>query len=437
MRIFYKYTLILAFFMPISLSAQLYLEGLTGIEPFNICDCSIGPPVTTATSIGIATGSNLNPYYISNDTLFMYNLSNGSTVLISVLPFFSNNLVFGPDGLLYTIGNESSGLQYLYSINPNTGVVTNLGEINSYFPLGDLFFLNGELYCLAGDINGTPSLIKVPLGNPNNGTILFSYPNWSGLVSGAVVNWNGVPTVLVDATNIPNGTYGIHTLNMTTGELVMICPDVTSGDLAAPPGYSVTCCINDAGTFSNTNPITICENETVTLTHNGDEVLEPNASLTFLLLNNNPPVLPNNVVATSTTPTFSFNPNTMTTNTTYYIAAFAAPTTNGVPQWNASCKDLSLLIRVIWKPVPSVQLSAPPADLCQNGCVQISLQFTGDLPITLDWATATSNGPFTGSWTASATPSTFTLCAPAGSTFPTGNLALQWTGISNLFCTCD
>jgi hypothetical protein len=437
MRIYYPYTLILIFFIPLSLSAQLYLEGINGIEPLNICDCSVDPPVTTAISIGIATGSNLNPYYISNDTIYMYNLSTGATVVTAVLPCFANNLVFGPDGLLYTIGAESSGLQYLYSINPNTGAVINLGEINAYFPLGDLFFFNGELYCLGGDLNGIPSIIKVPIGNPNNGTILFSYPDWGGFVGSAVVTWNGVPTVIIDAGYIPDGTFGLHTLNMSTGALTMICPNLTVGDLAAPPGYAVNCCLNDAGTFSNTNPLTLCENETATLTHNGDEELEPNASLIFLLLNSNPPVLPNNVVTTSTTPVFSFNPSTMSTNTTYYIAAFAAPTNNGVPQWNASCTDLSLLVPVVWKPVPGVQLSAPPADLCQNGCVQISLQFTGDLPITLDWSTSSSNGPFTGSWTATATPSTFTLCAPTGSTFPSGNLTLQWTGISNLFCICE
>ncbi len=437
MHMFQKYTLILAFFIPFSLYAQLYVEGITGIEPLNLCDCTVGPPVTTAISIGIATGTNLNPYYISNDTIYMYNINTGVTVLTSVLPFYSNNLVFGPDGLLYSIGAESSGLQYLYSINPNTGAVTNLGEINSYFPLGDLFFLNGELYCLAGDLNGIPSIIKVPLGNPNNGTILFSYPDWGGFVASAVVNFNGVPTVIIDAGFIPDGSFGLHTLNMSTGELTMLCPNLTVGDLAAPPGHSVNCCINDAGTFSSTALVTLCQNEAVTLVHNGDEELESNSSLSFLLLNNNPPVLPNNVLSTSTTPAFSFNPNTMTTNTTYYIAAFAAPTNNGVPQWNASCTDLSLLVPVVWKPVPTVQLSAPPADLCQNGCVQITLQFTGDLPITLDWATTSNNGPVTGSWTASATPSNFTLCAPAGSTFPVGNLALQWTGISNLFCTCD
>lgn len=437
LRMLHRYLFILAFLIPFSLAAQLYMEGLTGIEPLNLCDCSTGPVVTPVLSIGIAVGNNANPYYLINDTLFLYNVITGNTVITSLLPFFSNNLVFGPDGLLYSIGDDFNGVQSLFTINPNTGAVNNLGVIDNFGPLGDLFFWNGDLYCLAGDSNGNPVLVQVPLGNPNNGAFLFSFPDYSGLMASAVVNLNGTPTVVVFAENLLTGAYGIHTLNMITGELTMLCPDLIAGDLGTPLNYSITCCTNDAGTFSSLAPITLCANESVSPVHDGNEILAPGSSLTFLLLNNNPPALPGNVLATSATPIFAFNPATMTTNTTYYVAAFAAPLSGGVPQWNASCKDLSLLVPVVWKPIPTVQLNAPPAALCENGCTEVILQFTGDLPITLSWTTNSSAGPFSGTWVATATPATFTLCAPAGASFPTGNLPLQWTGISNAFCICE
>jgi hypothetical protein len=435
---FQKYTLILAFFLPLSVSAQLYMESGDGIQPLNLCDCTVGPPVTPVLSIGIAAGFNLNPYYISSDTIYMYNLSNGNTTVVAVLPAFANNLVFGPNGLLYSIGTENTGaLQYLYSINPATGAVVNLGEVNSFVPLGDLFFFNGELYCLATDATGFPIIRNVPLNNPNNGATLFTYPEWAGFVGSAVVNLNGTPTVLIDAANLPTGEFGIYTLDMNTGEPTLLCPNLIIGDLAAPPGYTLNCCANDAGTFASVSPIVQCVNEPVSVPHNGDEVLAPGSSLTFLLLSSNPPVLPTHVLATATTPEFNFNPSTMTTQTTYYVAAFAAPLIGGVPQWNASCKDLSVLVPVSWRPTPTVQLSAPPAPLCANGCTNITLQFTGDLPITLSWTTQSGAGPVSGTWTATATPATFTLCAPAGTSFPVGNLPLQWTGISNPFCVCE
>lgn len=432
-----RYTLIFTFFIPFSLYGQLYIEGLTGIEPLDLCNCSTGTAVSPAATLAIATGANLNPYYVESDILYQFNVSSGTASVVTPLPFSTNNLVFGPDGLLYAMGYNSLGELALYSINPNTGAVSNLGVVENYQPLGDLFFWNGLLYCLASDINGISVLVQVPLANPNGGTVVFSFTENSGLVAGAVLNFNGTPTVVVFAENALTGTFGIHTLDMTTGALTMLCPGIIAGDLAAPPNYSVTCCANDAGTFASLAPITLCANELVNPDHNGDEVLSPGSSLTFLLLNSNTPTLPDNVLATSATPTFAFNPATMTTNTTYYVAAFAAPLSGGVPDWNASCKDLSLLVPVIWKAIPTVALSAPPAALCENGCTEVTLQFTGDLPITLSWTTSSSAGPISGAWTATATPATFTLCAPAGASFPPGSLPLQWTGIANAFCVCE
>ena len=432
-----RYFLFLAFFIPFSLHGQLYVEGASGIEPLDLCNCSTGPAVTPAASLALATGPNLNPYYVESDILYQFNVSSGTASVVTPLPFTTNNLVFGPDGLLYALGFNLLGELALYSINPNTGAISNLGMVENYQPLGDLFFWNGLLYCLAGDVTGTSVLMQVPLGNPNSGTILFSYPGISGLVASAVVNLNGTPTVVVFAENTATGTFGIHTLDMTTGALTMLCPGVIAGDLGAPPNFSVTCCVNDAGTFASLAPITLCANESVNPDHNGDEVLSSGSSLTFLLLNSNTPTLPANVLATSVTPSFAFNPATMTTNTTYYVAAFAAPLSGGQPQWDAACKDLSLLVPVVWKPIPTVALASPPAALCDNGCTDVTLQFTGDLPITLSWTTSSSAGPLSGVWTASATPATFTLCAPAGASFLPGSLPLQWTGIANAFCVCE
>lgn len=162
----------------------------------------------------------------------------------------------------------------------------------------------------------------------------------------------------------------------------------------------------------------------------------PGSILRFILVSDTSAVLPNAVISVSTTPNFTFNPGTMMTNVTYYVAAIAAPGNNGVPQWNASCKDLTFFIPVVWKPVPTVALSGTPPALCATGCADVQLNFSGAFPISLDWSVNTGAQVITGTWVANSSPATFTFCAPGGG-LPTGNLPLNFTSISDQFCECN
>ena len=416
------------------ITAQLYVETVGGVFPLNICNCAFGAPVLTVGTSAISVASDVGLYYLVNEELLELNLLTGTSTVVAPVVTPSNSMVTATNGIVYVLGvNPLTGTNgLLTSINPITGVVTTIGALpNGYLPSGDLFFYNGNLYATI-EFNGINAIAQIPILNPAATTIIFNTPNMFGFQGAASLFVNGVETVYVAAYDISTNTEGIFQLNMVTGMPTLVCPATQVFDMGSLTGSSFAgCCTNFAGTFAQTSLVTACQNQPINLTHNNDQHLANGSSLTFILSTNSNTTLPSGVIQISNAPSFSFNPATMTINTTYYVAAVAAPLINGVPDWNNSCLDISAFVPVQWQPVPSVSFTVSNPLLCAGTCQTIVANFVGTPPFNLSYSTP--NGTI--SQVFSNNTGTFQVCAPVGSS--TASFLVQALSLTDAFCTCN
>jgi hypothetical protein len=191
-----------------------------------------------------------------------------------------------------------------------------------------------------------------------------------------------------------------------------------------------SCCITDAGTMSGNN-LSLCTNLTANFTHNGNQVLDANDLLRFILFSN-PADTAGSIIATSSTPSFTFNPATMQTGVTYYIAAMAGNGVNGNVDLNDPCLDFSNAIQLIWRPLPAVTFAVANPNVCAGGCTSVTATFTGTPPFTLTYTTP-GNGLQTQSF--SGNTGTFQVCVPAGT--PAGSFQIAATKVVDVWCTCE
>jgi hypothetical protein len=189
------------------------------------------------------------------------------------------------------------------------------------------------------------------------------------------------------------------------------------------------CCSTDAGTML-AQTISVCANQQATFTHNGDEVLDGNDLLQFILFSNLNDTL-GSIIAISNTPTFTFNPATMQADVTYYVAAIAGNNVGGNVDLNDPCLDISNAAQLIWRPLPEVTFSANTNDICAGRCQTITATFTGTAPFTLTYTTP-GNGPIT--QTFSSNTGSFQVCVPANA--PVGGFTVQATALTDNFCAC-
>ncbi|MFN4254610.1 MAG: hypothetical protein ACK4Q5_06360 [Saprospiraceae bacterium] len=144
-------------------------------------------------------------------------------------------------------------------------------------------------------------------------------------------------------------------------------------------------CTTNAGTMSQT-PLTICQTETATATHNGNQTLDANDALLFILH-----TLPGNaagtILAWNNTPTFGFQSG-MSTGTTYYISAFAGNPATGGQQIDPAdpCRHIAPGTPVTWVPAPTAGLTVPDITVCPGGFAQVPVSLGGTGPFTLTYS---------------------------------------------------
>jgi hypothetical protein len=190
-------------------------------------------------------------------------------------------------------------------------------------------------------------------------------------------------------------------------------------------------CTTDAGSIPQAGPYNICLNSTLNFPAATNTVLDNNDILCYILFSN-PADTAGSIIATSSTPSFTFNPATMQTGVTYYIAAMAGNGVNGNVDLNDPCLDFSNALQVVWRPLPSVTFSVANPNVCAGGCTSASATFTGTAAFTLTYTTPGS-GPQTQSF--SGNTGTFQVCAPAGA--PAGSFQIAATKVVDAWCTCE
>ncbi len=152
-------------------------------------------------------------------------------------------------------------------------------------------------------------------------------------------------------------------------------------------GGKVTCpCISNAGTMvvpQNAIPLEFCEYSPATVLHNGDQTLDPNDTISFILCADiSDPI--GTRLQMGKTPSFSMI-GVMTTGTTYYICPIAGDMdpASGLVDIASFCKNIGSGTPVKFIAIPRVSLLGT-TEICQNGSTPITITVTGNDTVTFD-----------------------------------------------------
>lgn len=146
----------------------------------------------------------------------------------------------------------------------------------------------------------------------------------------------------------------------------------------------VNCCATDAGNLDTTS-IAVCGLKTVGIIHFGNQNLEPNDTLRFILFSN--PANPmGSIVQYSDSLFFPFLPGIMDFDSTYHAAAIAGNLL-GNDSIDAAdpCFSLRLGPKIRWHRIPTISVSSPPDSVCGSGCVDVLLDLEGVPPFEVTW----------------------------------------------------
>ncbi len=371
-----------------------------------------------------------------------------TTPLVTVNLNGTNQFFFGgllmPSGNVYIPGFLSQGgnaIPKLYEYNTTTNTVSEVGNLPANQFLSDLFFWNGQLYGFMTDENNSPStnhLVLVQLGPPITLTVQQTYGGVFCSVPTASITSGpnaGIYTGVLDPICSGSELFEFDLPNNSTSLVCEILPTgYPYGLSAVPSGFPpppVGCsCATDAGSVENlaTN---ICVPSNATVPFNNDAVLDANDILRYILFSNPADTL-GSIVATSATPSFAFNPATMQTGVTYYLASIAGNNLNGTIDLNDPCLDISNAAQVVWRPLPTVTFSVANPQVCAGACTDVTATFAGTAPFTLTYSSPASG---TVTQTFSGNTGTFQVCTAAGS-LP-GSLVVQATRVVDAWCTCE
>lgn len=359
---------------------------------------------------------------------------------------YSNNTQYQPWIISFnTSGDFVWGKRYVFPTGNHNMNAENCPDGGFVFTPLNLNADAAEAYLVRTDVNGNILWAKAHLFSgrmhharpcPDGGYVAVGFSAGSGrdmfiLKTDAEGNVSGCcPT---------NATVTALTINPNTPTL---SPATANGPAAGTPaaqeqtvGLAETnscngpaCCETDAGTMF-VETLTICSNQAATFTHNGDEYLDADDLLQFILFSDPSDTL-GSIVATSNTPTFTFDPATMQTGITYYIAAIAGNGVGGNVDLNDPCLDISNAAQLIWRPLPEVSFTAAETDACAGDCRTITATLVGTPPFTL--TVETPAGTTTIAFQSNT--GTFVVCLPPGT--PAGSFSVQATLLTDAACTC-
>ncbi len=307
----------------------------------------------------------------------------------------------------YFIGAYNEGSFTFVFSQPLSSVYFDITAINNSPPNGtyeEIFvYVNGSPYIL--DNAGIQGACLVQTVLTASGT-LASPPNNAAMSNNVLVN-GPISTLTIECQH--NGSIGFG-----------------SGVIFS---LYICCCQTDAGVIS-ASPLILCPSEAATVPPATQTVLDGDDILQYILFSNPADTL-GSILATSNTPSFAFNPATMQTGVTYYIAAIAGNNLNGNVDLNDPCLHISNAIPVTWQSLPTVTFSAANPEVCAGACTTVTANFMGTAPFTLTYTTPAG----TAMQTFSGNTGTFQVCTAAGA--PPGSFSVEATALMDAFCTCN
>jgi len=350
------------------------------------------------------------------------------TFTVNIMPLVARGNILNPAGTVYMATNQGLGV-----FNPANNQFTYIGDWpTSFLPIVqmELWYEGGQLYGFFGFPNQQVALINV--NNPGNSTIIgpLTWPNF-------IYN-----ACNIGDTVIMSDYKTIYQYDLTTGDMTTIC-DFSNTTLAmvglssVPNGFpNLPClCTTNVGTIVPQGLINYCIDETATLTHNNNQILDNNDLLQFVLFSN-PSDTAGSIVAVSNTPSFAFDPNTIQTGVTYYMAAMAGDNLNGNVDLDDPCLDFSNANPIVWRPLPTIALSVANPDVCgPEGCTTVTATLSGTPPFSFVYELQIGGNPISNSVTvnSSASMHDFLVCIPPGT--PPGQVQLSICTLTDFYCT--
>jgi hypothetical protein len=317
--------------------------------------------------------------------------SAGNVTLCGKGPYLIGNL--GPGSYTFNFSPAISGVRVgVYAINND---VLGAEEI--------AFTVNGSFYPVINP--GVPDGCLSPAVISPSGTIQAC--------SGCASSWDDIVITETMSSIKVEDVYISGSPSGVVFSLYLCCPS----------------CPTDAGEIT-ANPFNVCVGITGNVLPATQTFLDNNDILQYILFSNPADTL-GSILATSNTPSFTFNPATMQTGVTYYIAAIAGNNAGGNVDLNDPCLDISNAIQVTWRPLPTVTFSATNPNVCAGACTTVTANFMGTAPFTLTYTTPAG----TAMQTFSGNTGTFQVCTAAGA--PPGSFSVEATALMDAFCTCN
>jgi hypothetical protein len=345
--------------------------------------------------------------------------------------------ILGTDGLVYLSTPGNGGYDAGLSVyDPASNDITFIGYWPSAMIVQEFFYQNGVLYAHAtqGPGNWVNKVVQVDLADPGNTVIVQQTPpfNLAGGTQGGFTN-NGYSTQIY-------GTFALYQYDAASNGITQKCVFPTNVGLAGlaelPAGVAEAACIclTFAGTVTP-NVIKLCFNQNVAVPYNNNANLENGDALQYILFSNPADTL-GSIILQSNSPIFAFNPATMQTGVTYYLATIAGNKVNNAVDLNDPCLDISnTAAQVIWQPQPTVGFAATNPDLCAGACLNLDVTLTGSAVFYLS-GNLLSGGNVVGTFSKTFVTNSGTLeiCAPNG--VAPGNLQVQATSLVDAYCSC-
>jgi len=240
--------------------------------------------------------------------------------------------------------------------------------------------------------------------------------NNSPTVSTPVITCNGSGTAYTVCFDISGGDPSCYSVTPMDGTLTgnTFC----SNEIADGLGYSfeisdckncptvivgeplVDCsCISVAGNLDNA-ALNVCEDALAEPAYLGGEILDADDALCFVLTDGSLPLTP---IATNSSPSFAFDPATMTIGTAYQICPVVGNDNgSGCVDLADPCLSVGGCANVTFRAIPTAMLMPGP-DICLGEDATLSVAFTGAGPWTFVYqddlgntnSLQASNSPFT------------------------------------------
>ena len=193
-------------------------------------------------------------------------------------------------------------------------------------------------------------------------------------------------------------------------------------------------CATSAGTMQlPPSTLMLCEGSDFSVVHNGDEVLDADDLLIFVLHDSSGTTL-GNILATSASPTFAW-PGGLQAGQTYYVSAVAGNDDgSGGVDLTDPCLSVAQGVPVSFY-LPSVNIS-PGDTICQGDCYDFTLTFSGVAPFDLRYGINSANGLAVDSLTGNANTFTLTVC-PADYDIDTGMVTVFTIELQDANCLVD